>query len=101
MSYLDTQNEPNIKCPYCGWENHDSWEVGADSGKYDCGSCEKAFDYERDVQVTYSTHKLFEDCDHADVSNYKGYFSCDDCGTFDKIDRKPEYTEILKIKGIL
>lgn len=54
-------NENNIKCPYCDWEDKDSWEFGEDSGTYTCGSCEKEFNVERNVEVTYSTSRI--DCE--------------------------------------
>jgi hypothetical protein len=52
--------ESNIKCPYCDWEDEDSWEFGEDSGTYTCGDCGKEFNVKREVEVTYSTSRL--DC---------------------------------------
>ena len=53
--------ENQIKCPYCNWEDQDSWEFGEDSGTHTCGSCEKEFNVEREVKVTYSTSRI--DCE--------------------------------------
>jgi len=50
--------ENNIKCPHCGYEDIDSWEYDDDCGKNECGSCGKAFEYMRNVDVTYSTYIL-------------------------------------------
>lgn len=69
---MDTKYEANIKCPYCGWEDRDSWESG-DSGEMECGRCDKEFTFEREVEVTYSTWKSPEDCDHADQKIYCDY----------------------------
>lgn len=50
--------ESNIKCPYCDWEDNDSWEFGKDSGTYTCGDCGKEFNVERNVEITYSTTRI-------------------------------------------
>ena len=50
--------ENNIKCPHCGYENPDSWELGGEDGYEDiitCGSCEKEFNMSVSVSVTYSS----------------------------------------------
>lgn len=47
--------EPQLKCPYCGHEDSDSWEISDDSGTIECGSCGNEFDYERIVTVDYSS----------------------------------------------
>jgi len=53
--------ESNIKCPYCDWEDNDSWEFGEDSGTHTCGDCGEEFNVERNVEVTYSTTRI--DCE--------------------------------------
>lgn len=50
--------ENNIKCPYCNWEDGDSWEFGEDYGTATCGSCSKEFNVTRNVEVTYSTSRI-------------------------------------------
>jgi len=47
--------EGNITCPYCGNEVGDSWEM-SDSGEEECGECGSKFDYEREVEITYSSY---------------------------------------------
>ena len=49
---------PNIVCPYCGWENMDSFE--AHEGEQDCPDCGNKFSMGRDVDITYSTSKIEE-----------------------------------------
>ena len=53
--------ESNIKCPYCDWEDNDSWEFGEDNGTHTCGDCGEEFNVERNVEVTYSTTRI--DCE--------------------------------------
>jgi len=47
--------EQNIKCPYCGYENQDSWECEEQSEKYECGKCGSTFSYERQLTVEYNS----------------------------------------------
>ena len=46
----------NLKCPYCGYENTDSWEMDDSSGEVECGRCGSEYEYEREVSVSYSTY---------------------------------------------
>ena len=55
---MEHKYESNIKCPYCDWEDNDSWEFTEDSGTHTCGSCEKEFNVTRDIEVTYSTSRI-------------------------------------------
>ena len=55
---MEHKYEKNIKCPYCDWEDNDSWEFGEDNGTQTCGSCEKEFNVEREIEVTYSTTRI-------------------------------------------
>lgn len=55
MKKINTDYTRNATCPWCGYENVDSWEL--EDGEYDCGSCEKPFVVERQIEVTYSTFK--------------------------------------------
>ena len=56
----DTTYTDNIVCPFCGYEDHDSWEVDFGPGiegdiNHFCGSCEKEFFVMRQCDVTYSS----------------------------------------------
>ena len=61
MSEIDHKHRDDIVCPWCGWENPDSWEAGlnedGDSLTLECGACEKEFDATMSIGVTYSTSK--------------------------------------------
>lgn len=43
-----------IKCPYCGIEKSDSWEY-SDDGSEICDTCGSEYEYERIVDVSYTT----------------------------------------------
>ena len=60
--------EDNIVCPYCGWENKDSWEFDEDDAVVTCGECEKEFNVSKDISVTYSTSRI--KCENGE-HNYK------------------------------
>jgi DNA-directed RNA polymerase subunit RPC12/RpoP len=47
-----------ITCPYCGYEDIDSWEFAENNGNYTCSDCGKDFFVERDVEVTYSSFPI-------------------------------------------
>lgn len=54
---IDCRYTQNITCPYCGWEDRDSWEFGQDTDDVQCGECEETFVCEPDIAVTYCTYK--------------------------------------------
>jgi len=58
---MEHRNENEIICPYCGWEDQDSWEFTEESGTDTCASCDKEFNVFREVSVTYSTSRI--DCE--------------------------------------
>lgn len=43
----------NVKCPYCGYENNDSWEMDDNDDNHECGGCGAIIAYERVVTVEY------------------------------------------------
>ena len=55
MIEIDHSYTNQIVCPYCGYEHCDSWEYDSDSGDIECAACERAFFYERHVDVSYNT----------------------------------------------
>lgn len=60
--YVDGEEEPTftdeIVCPWCGHEQGDSWEAPDSDEECECYECGKIFAYERDVEVTYSSHRV-------------------------------------------
>lgn len=63
MNYKYYGNDEAV-CPYCDYEESDSWEIAQDSKDektlVECGSCDKQYLFERVVAVTYTTEKA--DC---------------------------------------
>lgn len=58
---MSHSNESEIKCPYCDWEDTDSWEFGGEPEEElerICGDCEKKFLATRNIEVSYSTIRM-------------------------------------------
>lgn len=73
MEEMEHLNERNIKCPYCNWEDNDSWEMQDYSDMRTCGDCGKEFNVERNIEITYSTFRI--NCEESDGDhNYQ--FDC-------------------------
>ena len=60
----DTCGTDNAVCPYCGYEERDSWEIslgdgyGEGDGEHTCGKCDKEYRVSRYVHVTYNTKAM-------------------------------------------
>lgn len=54
---FDTFRTDNITCPWCGYEEKDSFEFDNDAGTVECPSCDKEFFYERITEVCYDTKR--------------------------------------------
>lgn len=55
----NSQNDTQyIKCPYCGYEDCDSWEAGDSSDSNKCGRCGLLFSYDRYVEITYTSNPI-------------------------------------------
>ena len=65
MRYASGEEEPEctgeITCPWCGYEEGDSWEAEDSDDERQCGVCDKIFSYERHVEVTYSSSRVEEE----------------------------------------
>ena len=47
----------HLKCPHCGYEDPDSWELGdggEGDGETECGRCGKPILWSRHVSVSYT-----------------------------------------------
>jgi len=53
--------EKFIKCPYCSYENKDSWEYGYKNSSMEvsCNNCMKDFFVEINTAITYSSFPIF------------------------------------------
>lgn len=56
--YCPVKTESGFKCPYCGYEDPNSWEAGESDDDYMCSRCGKFFGFKTEVIVTYSSYKL-------------------------------------------
>lgn len=51
----ETNDEDNIKCPICGYEDEDSWENDMDSDEMICSYCGSMLEWSREISVSYTT----------------------------------------------
>jgi DNA-directed RNA polymerase subunit RPC12/RpoP len=51
----DKDYERNLICPYCGYEDTDSWELSDDDEEHECGRCGAIISYQRVVTVEYNS----------------------------------------------
>lgn len=100
---IETYQEKEITCPYCGWKMMDSWDMGLDhdedSDVYECENeeCEKKFYATINIETTYSSKGLckengvehkWEEFDHTtDGKRCKGR-KCLTCGEYEFEDVK-------------
>ena len=59
----ETYNSEGVECPFCGYIDKDSWELGDGGegcGEIECPDCEKTFLWERTISVNYTGRKLNE-----------------------------------------
>lgn len=57
----DTYNSDGVECPYCGYVDKDSWELGDGGegcGEIECGECEKLFNWQRMISINYRGFKI-------------------------------------------
>jgi hypothetical protein len=58
----------NVVCPYCGYEEEDSWELDEDYyDDYQCGRCEKKFTVKIETERFYTSEKI--DCGDIDIEH--------------------------------
>ncbi|MEK4196166.1 MULTISPECIES: hypothetical protein [unclassified Paenibacillus] len=50
----DEEYGDELKCPYCGHEYGDAWEMKEDSDTIDCSTCGSQIEYEREYSVSYT-----------------------------------------------
>ena len=58
---IDHHCTEEIVCPYCGCIHTDSCEYPDEDMHCECISCGKRFYYSRDVEITYTSHKIKAD----------------------------------------
>jgi len=51
----DKDYKHELTCPYCGYEESDSWELSDDDEEHECGRCGGIISYQRVVTVEYNS----------------------------------------------
>lgn len=46
-------NEDNLRCPFCGYENQNSFELPDEDNEYECPHCGSKLKYHRHIDVHY------------------------------------------------
>ena len=63
-SYLprndDDYCEDNLKCPFCGYDNNDSFELSDEDDEYICPQCGSILKYRREIRVSYDVEVVEE-----------------------------------------
>lgn len=61
---IETDGTDILICPYCGFEEPDSWELWEADDNYECSNCGKIFEYDSiTVRYFYSYPKEQDDDD--------------------------------------
>lgn len=63
---LDCMRNNNAVCPYCGYEQSDTWELFGDKGDaficvLSCDKCGEEFEVTQNIDISYTTKKKEED----------------------------------------
>jgi hypothetical protein len=98
---IDCSYTDELVCPYCGYEDSDSWEYfsrSGDSTNAECGECGKTFRASQNVTVDYSSKKL--PCMNGEGEHDWSEWS--ECFSFDNSERRYCYdcsNEEIRKKG--
>ena len=57
-SEFDCDYKKTAVCPYCGYEEKDSWEMSDEEDERECPCCGGTYDYQRIVTVEYSSQPV-------------------------------------------
>lgn len=66
----DDYSDGNLMCPYCGYENPDSFELSDEDDEYVCPQCGSTLKYNREIRVYYDV-KVVEEKEPLEVE-FKG-----------------------------
>lgn len=56
----DDYSDDNLRCPYCGYENQDSFELSDEDDDYICHQCGSRLKYHREIKVLYDVEVVEE-----------------------------------------
>ena len=51
----EVYSDSMMECPFCGYEDPDSYEHGDSEEEHECGRCSAVFSFERKISVSYTT----------------------------------------------
>lgn len=57
---LETSYDSQLTCPYCGWQDKDSWERSDEPQEVECEKCQKTFWYETETYKEFFSFKMKE-----------------------------------------
>ena len=49
----DTYTDDYLTCPYCGYKDHDSFELPEEDDEYECPQCGSILKYHKEISVSY------------------------------------------------
>lgn len=56
----DDYSNDYLRCPYCGYENPDSFELSDEDDEYVCPQCGSTLKYHREIKVSYDVEVVEE-----------------------------------------
>lgn len=56
----DDYCDDNLRCPFCGYEEKDSFELSYEDDEYICPQCGSALKYHREIKVSYDVEVVEE-----------------------------------------
>lgn len=51
----EVYSDSMMECPFCGYEDPNSYEHGESEEEHECGRCSAIFSFEREISVSYTT----------------------------------------------
>lgn len=76
----------SLVCPYCGYDEEDSWETADESYNYECANCHKSFAFETEHTRTFTSRRVecLNGAPHrlGKRQDFEAYYyeRCQDCG---------------------
>ena len=56
----DDYCDDNLRCPFCGYEERDSFELSDEDDEYICPQCGSTLKYHREIRVSYDVEVVEE-----------------------------------------
>lgn len=56
----DDFSDDNLRCPFCGYEEQDSFELSDEDDEYICPQCGSKLKYHREIKVSYDVEVVEE-----------------------------------------